>query len=218
MLPRDFPRYSSHLLLLKCYPYALLRPFNKDFYPFPDSSGMARPMKRQAQMGLVSIVSKKSVHSSAVIRVRIKMRIKEVLKLVIVRGAYADEAGTIQFNERDIGEKEWLLKGIIPCLTQITSFGLTLPAGWAYTLQPTLEVYRHPLEGLISELRKALKLLKEQGTKLELQWSFGLPSDVSNCAYDIAACPSFALESWCCRTFADRVKPNKTLRSPRSNT
>jgi hypothetical protein len=102
---------------MKCYPYALLQPFNKVFYPFPDPPGTARPAKRQAQMGLISIVSKKSVHSSAVIRVRIKMRMKEALKLVIVRGAYTGEAGTIQFNEKDIGEKEWLLKGITPCLT-----------------------------------------------------------------------------------------------------
>lgn len=68
-------------------------------------------------MGLINIVSKKSVHSSAVIRVRIKLRMKEALRLVIVRGAHTGEAGMVQFNQEEIGEKKWLLKGAALCLT-----------------------------------------------------------------------------------------------------
>lgn len=42
---------------------------------------------------------------------------------------------------------------------------------WVYIFQPTLEMYKHPPEGVITEVRAALRRIKDQGQSLELRWA-----------------------------------------------
>jgi hypothetical protein len=64
-------------------------------------------------MALVNIVGKKGVHKGACVRIRVKRRMKEALRLVVLRGASRSEGGEIVLNESDIGENMWLLKGML---------------------------------------------------------------------------------------------------------
>jgi hypothetical protein len=129
---RDFPIYTSTVFTLKAYPFALLQPFAASAtLPFPDghkkgprshlvgnmvSYRFERKVKQirslpPVAMGLVSVVGKKSVHPSAVIRSKIKIRMKEALRLVVTRGASAASDGQILLNCKDTGEDRWLMKG-----------------------------------------------------------------------------------------------------------
>lgn len=122
--PRDFPRFSSPLFNMRAYPFSVLKPFENTSYPFPEG---AKPKHdendtRHAGMGMVNIVGKKSVHPSAVVRTRIKQRTKEILRLVVTRGAQANENGQLEFNDNDVGEDRWLAKGssfALKCSSQL---------------------------------------------------------------------------------------------------
>lgn len=104
---------------MKAFPFAALKPFDMKTYPFhegakakPDTGILEDSAFSRANMALVNVVGKKSVHPSAVIRVRIKTRAKEALRLVVTRGAYANKDGQLEFNETDVGEERWLVKGM----------------------------------------------------------------------------------------------------------
>lgn len=59
---------------------------------------------------MACMVPKKRVHSSAVIRVRVKTRMKEALRLVVTQGACSDSEGNIVMNGSEVGEEHWVLK------------------------------------------------------------------------------------------------------------
>lgn len=80
--------------------------------PASESERVPFPNRSIAPMGLVNVLGKKSVHSSAVVRVRIKLRMKEALRLVVARGATVDPHGTIILDQEPIGEASWLMEGL----------------------------------------------------------------------------------------------------------
>ncbi|GAA5863386.1 hypothetical protein JCM1840_007509 [Sporobolomyces johnsonii] len=100
-------------------------------------------------MDLTILASKKKVHKSAVIRERCKRRLREAVRLAVVRGARADgqEEGRVRLEEEDVralGPRKWLLPG------------------YHYIASITLEIYRAPLPNLVEDVRKALKALRKK--------------------------------------------------------
>jgi hypothetical protein len=126
-------------------------------------------------MPLLNIVTIKRVHKNAVIRRRIKNRMKDVLRLLIVRGAYVVEGSdTIQFSDEKKGDEMWLKDSMSPLrICRSVAFS-NLPAflkDWSYTFIPSLEAYRAPLPLFIAEVSSALKILKARATSLDHLWS-----------------------------------------------
>jgi hypothetical protein len=44
-------------------------------------------------------------------------------------------------------------------------------AEWAYIFYPNLELYKHPIEGLVATVRDALLQIKKGAQEAELRWS-----------------------------------------------
>jgi hypothetical protein len=58
------------------------------------------------------IASKALIHDDAVIRRKTSKRIREALRMIIIRGAKSKEDGTgLIFIEEIAGEEQWLVKG-----------------------------------------------------------------------------------------------------------
>jgi hypothetical protein len=57
------------------------------------------------------IASKASIHNDAVIRRKTSKRIREALRMIIIRGAKAKEDGIGLTFEEKTGEEQWLVKG-----------------------------------------------------------------------------------------------------------
>ncbi|GAA5902934.1 hypothetical protein JCM8208_006515 [Rhodotorula glutinis] len=106
-------------------------------------------------LDLTLFASKKRVHKSAVVRERCKQRVREAVRLVVVRGARAaregeereaDGEGLVRREEdvRETGPRKWLVPG------------------HHYIMSITLEVYRAPLSVLVEQLRTALRALKRK--------------------------------------------------------
>ncbi|GAA6030074.1 hypothetical protein JCM8097_009242 [Rhodosporidiobolus ruineniae] len=113
-------------------------------------------------LSLTLMVGKKKVHKSAVIRERVKRRVREAVRLVVVRGARAEaseEKGEkgVRLRERkdggewETGPRRWLLPG------------------YHYVLSvPSLDLYRVPLPELVEHLRKALLAVKRKAEEKTL--------------------------------------------------
>jgi hypothetical protein len=73
-------------------------------------SNMNKPDAIYASLLIVG--SKAKVHDHAVKRRTIGRRIREALRLIVIRGARASKDGnSIVFNHEDTGEERWLVKG-----------------------------------------------------------------------------------------------------------
>ncbi|GAA5827089.1 hypothetical protein JCM3770_006690 [Rhodotorula araucariae] len=107
-------------------------------------------------LDLTLLASKKRVHKSACIRERCKRRVREAVRLVVVRGARAappregagdrGEAGLVLQEDdlRETGSRKWLA------------------AGHHYIMSITLEVYRCPLPVLVDKVRTALRAVRRK--------------------------------------------------------
>ena len=65
-------------------------------------------------MSLTVMAGKKAVHKSAVIRERCKRRMREAIRMVIMRGARAGRSGdadALLFDVNEEGAKYWLIPG-----------------------------------------------------------------------------------------------------------
>lgn len=99
-------------------------------------------------MSLTVMAGKKAVHKSAVIRERCKRRMREAIRMVIMRGARAGRPGgadALLFDVDEEGAKYWLIPG------------------HTYIINITLELYLHPFPSLVDAVRKALLLVKRKG-------------------------------------------------------
>ncbi|GAA5844900.1 hypothetical protein JCM9279_000037 [Rhodotorula babjevae] len=131
--------------------------------PFLAPSALRASLARAARstrakpytLDLTLFASKKRVHKSAVVRERCKRRVREAIRLVVVRGARAaregeeaeaDGEGLVRREEdvRETGPRKWLVPG------------------HHYIMSITLEVYRAPLPVLVEQLRTALRSLKRK--------------------------------------------------------
>ncbi|KAL8276642.1 hypothetical protein RQP46_010991 [Phenoliferia psychrophenolica] len=95
-------------------------------------------------MDLTILVGKKNVHKSAVIRDTCKRRLREAIRLVVLRGAAQTPDGDdVAFDSAREGPRKWL----VPGLRYVAAI-------------PNLEIYRHPLPALVETVRTALLKLK----------------------------------------------------------
>ena len=63
-------------------------------------------------MALSSLISKKAVHPSAVIRRTIARKLREAIRLIVARGATPNDNGDqLTFDEQEGGQHKWLLQG-----------------------------------------------------------------------------------------------------------
>jgi hypothetical protein len=123
---KSTPRYRSPLLQLHAIPNDLLAhaeimpPFDD---PIPAHTQLYGPegqfIRHRADlsrtdvvhMALSSLISKKGVHPSAVIRRTVARRLREAIRLIVARGAKPNNSGDhLTFDEREGGEHKWLLR------------------------------------------------------------------------------------------------------------
>ncbi|GJJ14740.1 hypothetical protein Clacol_009007 [Clathrus columnatus] len=91
------------------------------------------------------VVLPKHVHKSGFIRSQIKQRLKEALKLVIIRGAVQTE------SSNDNAGLDFLK--------------ILYPIGnWVYTFRPTAEMYLASWVTLLNEIRRAMVMVKQVAT------------------------------------------------------
>ncbi|BGP37197.1 hypothetical protein JCM10449v2_001102 [Rhodotorula kratochvilovae] len=128
--------------------------------PFLSAAELRASLARHADhskgftMDLTLLASKKRVHKSAVIRERCKRRVREAVRLVVVRGARAAKEGEegavggLVLREEDVretGSRKWLA------------------AGHHYIMSiSSLEVYRMPLPVLVEQVRTALRAVRRK--------------------------------------------------------
>lgn len=71
---------------------------------------MLKRYRKPFTMDLTIMVGKKKVHKSAVVRERCKRRLKEAIRMVVMRGAYKDRE-EVGFDPKKEGAGKWLVSG-----------------------------------------------------------------------------------------------------------
>jgi hypothetical protein len=123
---KGIPRYRSSLFQLYAIPNDLLAhaemmpPFDD---PAPSHTQLHGPegmfTRHRADlsrtdvvhMALSSLISKKGVHPSTVIRQKVARKLREAIRLIVTRGAKPSDSGDhLTFDEQDGGEHKWLLR------------------------------------------------------------------------------------------------------------
>ncbi|GAA5850890.1 hypothetical protein JCM8547_009122 [Rhodosporidiobolus lusitaniae] len=117
--------------------------------------------KKPWTLDLTLFVSKKKVHKSAVVRERVKRRVREAVRLVVVRGARAGEIE--EGEEANKGQEGVRLRERKDGGAWETGPGRWLVPGFHYIFNiASLEAYRAPLPELVEEVRTTLKALKRK--------------------------------------------------------
>lgn len=194
-LLRVVPQYRCPLFTLYCYPFAVLKKYQDPEYMLmfkqkqssnelghllssvvpgikisPPTCSFPNDLRREKEtlpMPLM-ILTPKHIHKSGFVRSKIKGRLREALKLVIIRGAVQAKSGNgIKFTfaqglSLDSPDERLTLKGKQKTTTtaqHITPRSYPLE-DWIYTFRPTVEVYCAPWLILLKELRQALETVK----------------------------------------------------------
>ncbi|KAG8902712.1 hypothetical protein FRC01_009498, partial [Tulasnella sp. 417] len=95
------------------------------------------------------------LHKSGAIRKVVRSRLKEALRLVVVRGARGSdtrEANSAVLDENDAAPEKWVMKD------------------WTYVFKPTLALYKSPMPTIVDEVRIGLRAVKSMADKLEARW------------------------------------------------
>lgn len=125
---KGVPHYRSSLFSLHAIPNGLLAhadimpPFD---HPAPSLTQLYGPQGRLIRhradlsrtdvvhMALSSLISKKGVHPSAVVRRTVARKLREAIRLIVTRGAKPNGSGSqLIFDEQEGGEHQWLLQSI----------------------------------------------------------------------------------------------------------
>lgn len=108
------------------------------------------------------------------VRVKIKRRLREVVKLIVTRGAAVEESHKgpkVVFRAEDIGAEKWITPGVLLLFhaapNGLQSFfrccllmmGLS-HADWTYVALPTSELFRVSFAELVKSMRQALVFLQ----------------------------------------------------------
>ena len=110
------------------------------------------------------------------VRVKIKRRIKEAVKLIVTRGAAVEESRKgpkVVFRAEDIGADKWIVPGVLLLLlfhaSNVFPYDslLTVAPGagffhadWTYVVLPTSEMFRMSFAELLRSMRQALLFLR----------------------------------------------------------
>jgi hypothetical protein len=125
---KGVPHYRSSLFHLLAIPNDLLAHAEK-MPPFADSDSSLHRLygpegrfirhrvdlsrTQVVHVALSSLISKKAVHPSAVIRRKIARKLREAIRLIVARGATPNESGDqLTFDEQEGGEHKWLLQSL----------------------------------------------------------------------------------------------------------
>lgn len=158
---KDIPKYESAFLRIRAYPFARLAPHSTTM-PNPYTEEMKKERrKNQLPMSLIVPMSPHNLHKSGAIRKVVRSRLKEALKLVVVRGAHGSdnsEANSVTLSESNATPEKWVMKD------------------WTYVFKPTLALYKSPMPTIIDEIRIGLQSVKSMGEKLEASWQTREPS------------------------------------------
>ncbi|KAG8999207.1 hypothetical protein FRB94_006396 [Tulasnella sp. JGI-2019a] len=157
--PSEVPRYTSDVLELTAWPFARLRPHSASATPNPYSERPRRKLKDGQVTMSVALLVPVALHTSGCIRSIIRARVREALKLVVVRGACSSEVkdrkgsrAIVELSEDDADPERWITKG------------------WTYIFRPRLPVYKSPMPELVDEVRDALATVKIMTETLEDRW------------------------------------------------
>lgn len=176
-LLRSVPHYRCALFALHCYPFDVLKKFDYPEYmlsykqkgysnelhnimsssdPQINISPPARTFlndilreKKSLPMPIM-ILLPRHVHKTGFVRSKIKSRLKEALKLVVVRGAIQSKTS----NDVDFVSSEATTSSSIPLDEQL------ILKDWVYTFRPNAEMYLAPWPTLLNEIRHALEAVK----------------------------------------------------------
>ncbi|KAG8938383.1 hypothetical protein FRC00_000201 [Tulasnella sp. 408] len=106
-------------------------------------------------MSLIVPMTPYSLHKSGAIRKVVRSRLKEALRLVVVRGARGSdpcEASSAILDENDATPEKWIVKD------------------WTYVFKPTMALYKSPMPTIIDEIRIGLRSVRSMAEKLEARW------------------------------------------------
>ncbi|KIO23290.1 hypothetical protein M407DRAFT_27210 [Tulasnella calospora MUT 4182] len=111
---KDVPKYESDFFKIRAYPFARLAPHSSGV-PNPYMEEMIKKRRKgQMPMSLIVPMSPYSLHKSGAIRKVVRSRLKEALRLVVVRGARGSdncEASSAILDESDAAPDKWVMKG-----------------------------------------------------------------------------------------------------------
>ncbi|KAH9956828.1 hypothetical protein BGW80DRAFT_1386103 [Lactifluus volemus] len=151
------PRWIHPTLSLFALPKAYLTkpdvPYPEPYKSRPYPESLRRPEQRSVDMSMQFVSFKSHVVLKPVVRTKIKRRLREVVKLIVTRGAAVEESRTGQkvvvLREEDVGADKW----IVP--------------DWTYIARPTTELFRMPFAELLDLMRKTLESLHRRIPKVE---------------------------------------------------
>ncbi|GJN87851.1 hypothetical protein Rhopal_000806-T1 [Rhodotorula paludigena] len=151
--PTPTPFLAGRTALSPSHPTGFLSPSSSELQAALHRAAHAR---KPYTLDLSVFASKKRVHKSAVVRERCKRRVREAVRIVVVRGARGDEGeeGGIALEEGDVrgtGPRKWLVPG------------------HHYIMSISLEVYRCPLPVLVEHVRTALKAVRKKAEEALLR-------------------------------------------------
>ena len=114
------PRWTSPYLTLFAFPKAFLsKPevqYGKPYKPRPYPAPPRRPDQRNADMSMQVLSTNSRVVVRSTVRVKIKRRLKEAVKLIVTRGAAVEESrkgSKLVFRGEDIGADKWIVPGVL---------------------------------------------------------------------------------------------------------
>ncbi|KAG9004825.1 hypothetical protein FRB90_010687 [Tulasnella sp. 427] len=111
---KDVPKYESAFLKIRAYPFARLAPHSQSSLPNPYTEEMkTQRRKTQLPMSLIVPMTPYNLHKSGAIRKVVRSRLKEALRLVVVRGARGSgdpDANSAVLDENDASSERWLIK------------------------------------------------------------------------------------------------------------
>ncbi|KAF8496865.1 hypothetical protein F5888DRAFT_1703209 [Russula emetica] len=143
------PSWTSPHLTLHAYPKAFLskpdvqypEPFKLRPYPAPPR----KPEQSSADMSMQVLMLNSRVVLRSTVRMKIKRRLKEAVKLIVTRGAAVEESRKglkVVFRAEDVGADKWIAPD------------------WTYVASPTSDLFRMSFAELVNSIRQALVFLQ----------------------------------------------------------
>ena len=142
------------------------------------------------------------------VRVKIKRRLKEAVRLIVTRGAAVEESRKgpkVVFRAEDVGADKWIAPGVLLLLLfharaqrfvvlSVLLLTMGFHADWTYVASPTSEMFRVSFSELVNSMRQALVFLHRcipeaerilrYSSERENGGATSLPYVAKNCFYD----------------------------------
>ncbi|KAF8266580.1 hypothetical protein EI94DRAFT_1584930 [Lactarius quietus] len=151
------PHWVSKYFTLYAFPKAFLSkpdaPYSFPYVPRPYPARPQRPEQRNVDMSMQVVAFNSRVVIRPTVRTKIKRRIKEVVRLIVTRGAAVEESlgapPKVVLRPEDAGAEKW----VVP--------------DWTYIALPTTEMFRMPFVEQLGLMRKALGFIRRRVQDVE---------------------------------------------------